>query len=128
MEKVEQKAARPVRRTEKVDGESSVVEAIKAMPEPYCSTGLRLHEVIKAAAPSLVPKTWYGMPGYAKKDGKIVLWFRGGDKFKERYMTIGFNDVANLDDGNFWPISFALTELTPADEARIDELVKKAIS
>ena len=91
------------------------------------ATGQRLDAIIKAAAPVLPPKTWYGMPAYAN-DGKVVCFFRRGEKFKERYVTLGFNDAANLDEGHMWPIAFALTELTAAEEARIDALVKKAVS
>jgi hypothetical protein len=109
----------------KVDGESAVLAAIAAMPAPYRAMGERLHSVIKTSAPGLVPRTWYGMPAYAE-DGKAVCFFRGGDKFKERYMTLGFNDAANLDEGHMWPIAFALTELTAAEEAKIGALVKKA--
>ena len=111
----------------KAAGEADVLAAIAAMPEPDRATGERLHAVIKANAPALSPKTWYGMPAYAK-DGKVVCFFRGADKFKERYMTLGFNDVANLDEGALWPISFALKELTAAEEAKIGAIVKKAVS
>jgi hypothetical protein len=111
----------------KADGESAVLAAIAAMPAPYRAMGERLHAIIKASAPALSPKTWYGMPAYAK-DGKVVCFFRGGDKFKERYMTLGFNDEANLDEGNMWPVAFALKKLTAAEEARIGALVKKAVS
>jgi uncharacterized protein YdhG (YjbR/CyaY superfamily) len=110
----------------KANGESAVLEAIAAMPGPDRAIGERLHTIIKTSAPSLSPKTWYGMPAYAR-DGKVVCFFRGAEKFKERYMTFGFNDVATLDDGNLWPIAFALTELTPAEEKRISELVKRAV-
>lgn len=113
--------------TKKTDGEAAVLEAIAAMSEPDRVMGERLHALIKASAPSLVPKTWYGMPAYAR-DGKIVCFFRDRQKFKERYMTLGFNDVANLDEGGMWPIYFALTELTAAVEEKIGELVKKAAS
>jgi hypothetical protein len=109
------------------DGESAVRAAIAAIPEPYRTVGERLHAIIKASAPDLSPRTWYGMPAYAK-DGKVVCFFRGADKFKERYMTLGFNDVANLDEGHMWPIAFALTELNVAEEARIGALLKKAVS
>lgn len=119
--------ARRGTRTDKADGESEVLAAIAAMPAPYCTLGERLHAIIKASAPVLSPRLWYGMPAYTK-DGKIVCFFRGGDKFKERYMTLGFNDVANLDEGAMWPIAFALTELTAAEEAKISALVKKAVS
>jgi hypothetical protein len=112
---------------DKADGESAVVAKIAEMPEPGRSMGKRLHAIIKASAPALSPRTWYGMPAYAK-DGKVVCFFRGGEKFKERYMTLGFNDTANLDEGHLWPIAFALTELTGAEEARISALVKKAVS
>jgi hypothetical protein len=114
-------------RTDRVDGETAVLAAISAMPEPYRAMGERLHAIIKVNAPVLSPRTWYGMPAYAK-DGKVVCFFRGGDKFKERYMTFGFDDAANLDEGHMWPIAFALTELTAAEEARIGALVKKAVS
>jgi uncharacterized protein YdhG (YjbR/CyaY superfamily) len=111
----------------KTDEESAVLAAIAAMPEPDRTMGERLHAIIKASAPALSPKTWYGMPAYAK-DGKIVCFFRSRQKFKERYMTIGFNDTANLDEGHLWPISFALTKLTAAEEVKIGALVKKAVS
>jgi hypothetical protein len=109
------------------DGESAVLAAIAAMPEPYRAMGERLHVIITASAPLLSPRTWYGMPAYAK-DGKVVCFFRGGNKFKERYMTLGFDDKANLDEGRMWPIAFALTELTAAEETKIGALVKKAVS
>ena len=112
---------------DKADGESAVLAAIAAMEEPYRAMGERLHAVIRARAPALSPRLWYGMPAYAK-DGKVVCFFRSGQKFKERYMTLGFNDVANLDEGKMWPIAFALKELTDAEEARIGSLVKKAVS
>jgi len=111
---------------EKEDGESEALAAINAMPKEYSAIGKRLHSLIKASAPELSPKTWYGMPAYANKEGKIVCFFRGGDKFKERYMTLGFNDSAKLDEGNFWPIAYALTKLTLTEEAKIKALVKKA--
>jgi uncharacterized protein YdhG (YjbR/CyaY superfamily) len=112
---------------QKADGESAVLTAIAAMEEPYRAMGERLHAIIKASAPALSPRLWYGMPAYAKED-KVLCFFRSGQKFKERYMTLGFNDVANLDEGVMWPIAFALTELTAAEEARIGALVKKAVS
>ena len=90
--------------------------------------GERLHSIVKETAPELVPKTWYGMPAYANKQGKVVCFFRDAAKFKERYAMIGFNDIANLDDGSMWPVSFALTKLTKADEARLRTLVKQAVS
>lgn len=113
--------------TDKADGETAVLASIAAMPEPYRSVGKRLHAIMKANAPTLAPRTWYGMPAYVK-DGKVVCFFRGGDKFKERYMTLGFNDAANLDEGAMWPIAFALKELTAVQEARIVAIVKKAVS
>ncbi len=120
-----QKKRRP--RAARADGESAVLAKIAAMPGPSRAMGERLHAVIKANAPVLSPRLWYGMPAYAK-DGKVVCFFRGAEKFKERYMTLGFNDAANLDEGRLWPIAFALTELTAAEEATIGALVKKAVS
>jgi uncharacterized protein YdhG (YjbR/CyaY superfamily) len=111
----------------KADGETAVLAAIAVMPEPHRAMGERLHAIIRASAPVLTPRLWYGMPAYAR-DGKVVCFFRGSQKFKERYMTLGFNDVANLDDGRLWPIAYALTELTAVEEARIGALVKKAVS
>ena len=111
----------------KAEGESDVLAKIAEMPEPDRAMAKRLHAIIKASAPSLSPKTWYGMPAYAKDD-KIVCFFTSADKFKSRYATFGFNDDANLDEGTMWPTSFALTKLTAADEARIGALVKKAVS
>jgi hypothetical protein len=113
---------------EKTDGESAVLAAIAAMSEPYRTMGQRLHGIVKSSAPALSPKTWYGMPAYSNRDGKVVCFFRSGEKFKERYMTFGFNQEANLDEGRMWPVAFALTELTAAEEARIAALVKKAVS
>jgi uncharacterized protein YdhG (YjbR/CyaY superfamily) len=115
-------------RTDEADGESAVLATIAALSRPYRAMGERLHVTIKASAPALSPKLWYGMPAYANKDGKVICFFRSGQKFKERYMTLGFNDMANLDEGNMWPIAFALKELTAAEEARIGALVKKAVS
>jgi len=112
---------------DKADEESAVLANIAAMPEPYHAMGERLHAIIKASAPALSPKLWYGMPAYAK-DNKVVCFFRSPERFKERYMTLGFNDEANLDEGNMWPIAFALKKLTGAEEARIGALVKKAVS
>ena len=103
-----------------------MLAVVAAMPGSYRAMGERLHELITDSAPDLMPRTWYGMPAYAK-DGKVVCFFRGGDKFKERYMTLGFNDAANLDQGNMWPIAFALTELTAGEEKKIGALVKKAV-
>ena len=109
------------------DGESAVLAKIAEMPEPDRAMAKRLHAIIKANAPTLVPKTWYGMPAYAK-DGKVVCFFQSSHKFKSRYATFGFNDVANLDEGHMWPIAFALKKLTAAEEAKIAALVKKAVS
>jgi uncharacterized protein YdhG (YjbR/CyaY superfamily) len=113
---------------EKTEGESALLEKIAEMPEADRVLGERLHAIIKASAPSLTPKTWYGMPAYANKDGKIVCFFQSAHKFNARYATFGFNDVANLDEGAMWPTSFALKKLTAAEEAKIVALVKKAVS
>jgi uncharacterized protein YdhG (YjbR/CyaY superfamily) len=118
---------KPGPRADTADGESAVLATIAAMPGPDRAMGEWLHAIIKASAPALSPKLWYGMPAYAK-DGKVVCFFRSAQKFKERYMTLGFNDEANLDEGHMWPISFALKELTAVEEARISALVKKAVS
>ena len=112
---------------DKADGESDVLAKIAEMPEPDRAMAERLHAIIKASAPALSPKTWYGMPAYAK-DGKVVCFFQSAQKFNTRYATFGFNDAANLDEGAMWPTSFALKELTAAEEARIGALVKKAVS
>jgi uncharacterized protein YdhG (YjbR/CyaY superfamily) len=112
---------------DKADGESAVLAKIAEMPEADRALGERLHAVIKASAPSLSPKLWYGMPAYAK-DGKVVCFFQAAQKFNTRYATFGFNDDANLDEGAMWPTAFALTVLTAAEEARIGALVKKAVS
>jgi uncharacterized protein YdhG (YjbR/CyaY superfamily) len=119
----EQKASR----AGKADGESDVLEKIAEMAEPDRAMAERLHALVKSSAPDLAPRTWYGMPAYAK-GGKVVCFFQPAQKFKSRYATLGFSDRANLDDGAMWPTSFALKELTAADEARIGELVKKAVS
>jgi uncharacterized protein YdhG (YjbR/CyaY superfamily) len=110
------------------DGESAVRAALAAMAPQDRAIGKRLHALVKASAPELSPKTWYGMPAYANKDGKVVCFFRNATKFKERYAMFGFNDSAKLDDGSMWPIAFALKKLTKADEARIAKLVKQAVS
>ena len=110
------------------EGESAVLAKIAEMPEPDRVMAERIHAIIKASAPSLSPKTWYGMPAYANKDGKVVCYFTAASKFNSRYATFGFNDDANLDEGNMWPTSYALTELTATEEARISALVKKAVS
>ena len=119
-------AARRGSRADKADGERDVLAKIAEMPESDRTMAERIHAIIKASAPALSPKLWYGMPSYAK-DGKVVCFFQAADKFKSRYATFGFNDDANLDEGTMWPTSFALTELTAADEARIGALVKKAV-
>jgi uncharacterized protein YdhG (YjbR/CyaY superfamily) len=110
------------------EGESAVLAKIAEMPEPDRSMAERFHAIVKASAPALSPKTWYGMPAYANTDGKVVCFFQSADKFKSRYATFGFNDDANLDEGHMWPTSYALTELTTAEEAKIAALVKKAVS
>ena len=115
------------RRGTRADGESAVFAKIAEMPEPDRAMAKRLHAIIKASAPALSPKTWYGMPAYAR-DGKVVCFFQSAQKFKTRYATFGFNDAANLDEGAMWPTSFALKELTAAEEERIAALVKKAVS
>jgi uncharacterized protein YdhG (YjbR/CyaY superfamily) len=120
-------AARRGPRADKADGERAVLAKIAEMPEPDRAMAERLHAVIKASAPALSPRLWYGMPAYAK-DGKVVCFFQSAQKFKTRYATFGFNDTANLDEGAMWPTAFALTELTAAVEARIGALVKNAAS
>jgi uncharacterized protein YdhG (YjbR/CyaY superfamily) len=112
----------------KADGESAVLAKIAEMPKPDRDMAKRLHAIVKASAPALSPKTWYGMPAYANKDDKVVCYFTPASKFKERYATFGFNAAANLDEGGMWPTSFALKELTAAEEAKIGALVKKAVS
>jgi uncharacterized protein YdhG (YjbR/CyaY superfamily) len=119
--------AREARRGPGADGESEVLAKIAEMPEPDRSMAQRLHAIVKDAAPALSPKTWYGMPAYAK-DGNVVCYFQSAQKFKSRYATFGFSDKANLDEGAMWPIAFAVKELTAAEEARIAALVKKAVS
>jgi uncharacterized protein YdhG (YjbR/CyaY superfamily) len=127
----EEKAAMRARAKElkaAADGETAVREALSAMTPQDRAIGKRLHAIVKETAPALTPKTWYGMPAYANKDGKVIFFFRDAGKFKERYAMFGFNDSANLDDGSMWPVAFALTKLTKADEAKIAKLVKKAVS
>jgi uncharacterized protein YdhG (YjbR/CyaY superfamily) len=119
-------AARRGPRADKTDGESDVLAKIAEMQEPDRAMGKRLHAVIKASAPALSPRLWYGMPAYAK-DGKVVCFFQSGQKFNTRYATLGFSDAANLDKGVLWPVAFALKELTAAEEAKIGALVKKAV-
>ena len=120
-------AARRSPRAGKADGESDVLAKIAEMPKPDRAIAERLHAIITASAPALSPRTWYGMPAYAK-DGNVVCFFQSAQKFKTRYATFGFSDKANLDEGALWPTAFALTELTAAEEARIGALVKKAAS
>jgi uncharacterized protein YdhG (YjbR/CyaY superfamily) len=114
-------------RSSKVNGESAVLAKIGEMPEPDRTMAKRIHQIVRATAPELEPRTWYGMPAYSKGD-KIVCFFQDAHKFKARYATLGFSDKAHLDEGAMWPTSFALKELTPAEEARIAELVKQAAS
>ena len=123
----ELKAAKRGPRNAKVAGEADLFAKIAEMTEPDRSIAERIHAIVMASAPELAPKTWYGMPAYAR-DGKVICFFQAASKFKVRYATFGFQPDANLDDGAMWPTSFALTELTAADEARIAELVKKAVS
>ncbi|UVJ40070.1 iron chaperone [Arthrobacter sp. CJ23] len=121
------KASRRKPAAAKVDGETDALSKIAEMSEPDKAIAERLHAIIKEHAPELSPKTWYGMPAYAK-DGQVVCFFQPADKFKARYPTLGFNDPAKLDDGNMWPTSYALTKLAAAEEAQIIELIKKAVS
>ena len=114
-------------RADTADAESAVLAKIAEMPEPDRAMGQRLHAIIKASAPGLSPRLWYGMPAYARDD-KVVCFFQSAQKFKTRYATFGFSDKANLDEGALWPVAFALKELTGAEEARIGALVKKAVS
>ena len=126
----EEKAAMRARARElkdRTDGETAVTAAIAGMAPKDRPVAKRIHELVKAAVPDLTPKTWYGMPAYANKDGKVVCFFRDAGKFKDRYGTFGFNDAAKLDDGSMWPTAFALTKLTSADEAKISKLVKRAV-
>jgi uncharacterized protein YdhG (YjbR/CyaY superfamily) len=120
-------ATRRGQRAAEADAESDVLAKISEMPESDRAMAERLHAVIKASAPTLASKLWYGMPAYAK-DGKVVCFFQSAQKFKTRYATLGFNDTANLDEGTMWPTAFALTKLTADDEARIGALVKRAVS
>lgn len=126
----EEKAAMRERAKElsgKLDGESAVLASITKMPEPDRSLAKRLHVIIKKSAPTLTPKTWYGMPAYANKDGKVVCFFQNASKFKYRYSTLGFNDAAKLDEDNMWATAFAIKKLTPTEEAKVIALVKKAV-
>jgi uncharacterized protein YdhG (YjbR/CyaY superfamily) len=122
-----QPTRKPAQRSKKEDGEKAVVEKIASWAPKDRATGKRLHAIIRDKAPDLTPRLWYGMPAYAK-DGKVVLFFRDRGKFKERYMTLGFNNAANIDDGVMWPINFAIVELDDKGETKIARLVKKAVS
>ena len=127
----EEKAAMKARAKElksAADGETAVREALAKMSADDRAIGERIHAIVKENAPELTPKTWYGMPAYANKDGKVVCFFRNAAKFKERYAMFGFNDSANLDDGSVWPVAYAIKELTEADEAKIAKLVEQAVS
>ena len=126
-ERAKELKAEARRDASKADGERDVLAKIAAMPEPERAMAKRLHAIVKASAPGLSPKTWYGMPAYAK-DGKVVCFFQGAHKFDARYATFGFSDTANLDEGTVWPVAFALKKLTAADETRIRALVKRAVS
>jgi uncharacterized protein YdhG (YjbR/CyaY superfamily) len=126
----EEKAAMKARARElksAADGESAILAALGEMSPKDRALGKRIHAIVRESAPELSPKTWYGMPAYAK-DGKVVCFFRNAGKFKERYAMLGFNDSAKLDEGSMWPVAYALTELTAADEAKIRKLVKRAVS
>jgi len=127
----EEKAAMRARARElkaAAEGESAVLDALAEMSPKDRALGKRIHAVVTRSAPELTPKTWYGMPAYANKDGKVVVFFRDAGKFKERYAMLGFNDTANLDDGSMWPIAFAVTKLTKAGEASIGRLIQQAVS
>jgi uncharacterized protein YdhG (YjbR/CyaY superfamily) len=117
---------RSKKRPNAADGESEVLEKIASMPPADRALAERIHKIVRATAPHLTPRTWYGMPAYSKND-QVLVYFRNASKFKTRYATLGFSDEANLDDGHVWPTEFAVTALTPADEARIAELVKRAV-
>lgn len=112
----------------KAEGENDVLAAINALKDPDKSMAMRIHELVKSTAPDLWPKTWYGMPAYGTPEGKVILFFKSSQKFNTRYATLGFSDMAKLDDGSMWPTEFAVMKLGSAEEARIVELVKKAIS
>jgi uncharacterized protein YdhG (YjbR/CyaY superfamily) len=126
----EEKAAMRARAKElkaAADGETAVREALAGMSPSDRALGERIHEIVKENAPDLTPKTWYGMPAYANKNGKVVVFFRDAGKFKERYAMLGFNDTANLDSGTMWPVAYALTELSGSDEAKLAKLIKQAV-
>lgn len=127
----EEKAAMRARAKElkaEADGETAVREALAGMAAQDREIGERIHAIIRKSAPELMPKTWYGMPAYANREGKVVVFFRDAGKFKERYAMLGFNDSAELDDGSMWPVAYALAKLTKADEAKLAKLVKQAVS
>jgi uncharacterized protein YdhG (YjbR/CyaY superfamily) len=127
----EEKAAMRARAKElkaAAEGEETVLSALAAMSPDDRALGEQIHAIVKKNAPDLTPKTWYGMPAYANKDGQVVVFFRNATKFKERYAMLGFNDTAKIDDCSMWPVAYALTKLTKADEARIAKLVKQAVS
>jgi uncharacterized protein YdhG (YjbR/CyaY superfamily) len=127
----EEKAAMRARAKElkqAAEGEEAVLAALKKMSPDDRALGERIHAIVKKTAPDLTPKTWYGMPAYANKDGKVLVFFRNAEKFKERYAMLGFQDNANLDDGSMWPVAYALTKLTKADEAKIAKLIEEAVS
>jgi uncharacterized protein YdhG (YjbR/CyaY superfamily) len=127
-ERAKELKAEARRKKNREEGEADLLAKIAEMQEPDRAMAARVHEIVTAAAPGLMPKTWYGMPAYANEDGKIVCFFQNAEKFNARYATFGFNDSANLDEGAMWPTSFALKELTTAAEERIATLVKKAVS
>jgi uncharacterized protein YdhG (YjbR/CyaY superfamily) len=127
-ETVKERKAAARRGAGKADGEADVLAKIAEMPKSDRVMAERIHAIVKASAPALSPKTWYGVPAYANKDGKVICFFTPAAKFKSRYASFGFNDDANLDEGSMWPTAWALTKLTPADEKRIGELVNKAVS
>jgi uncharacterized protein YdhG (YjbR/CyaY superfamily) len=127
-ETVRERKVEARRGVRKADGERDVLAKIAEMPAPDRSMAERIHKLVKASAPELSPRTWYGMPAYANEDGKVICFFTAADKFKSRYASFGFNEDANLDEGNMWPTAWALTKLTAAEEKRIAELVKKAVS
>jgi uncharacterized protein YdhG (YjbR/CyaY superfamily) len=127
----EEKAAMRARAKElklAAEGEEAITAALKKMAPADRAIGKRVHELVKETAPDLVPKTWYGMPAYANRDGKVVVFFRDAGKFKERYSMLGFNETANLDSGSMWPVAYALPKLAKSDEAKIRKLVKQAVS
>jgi uncharacterized protein YdhG (YjbR/CyaY superfamily) len=127
-ERAQELKAEARRKKSREEGERDVLAKIAEMPKADRAMAKKIHAIVKAGAPALMPRTWYGMPAYANEDGKVVCYFTPADKFKERYATFGFNATANLDEGNMWPTSFALEELTAAEEKRIGALVKKATS